>query len=259
MAPQELSDSRLSPREEARYVIEESAMQVRDIPASLRPREEMARLGPENVSDVVLLAIILRTGTQGVNVVNLAQAILNHYDGSLTQLAGASIEELKKFKGISDVKAQMLMAALQIGRNMTREAVPEGARIKTPTDAVKALIHEARHLDTEVFWTLHLDSRNCLRRPPEVITQGLLDASLVHPREVFRDAIRSATAAVLLAHNHPSGDPTPSAEDIRITRQLVEAGKVIDIKVLDHVIIGRHASPTDGFVSMREQGVVDFG
>ena len=259
MAPQQSPTSGLSPREQARYEIEESALRVRDIPASLRPREEMARLGPEHVSDVVLLAIILRTGTQGVNVVNLAQAMFNHYDGSLTRLAGATIEELKQFKGISDVKAQMLMAALQIGRNMTREALPEGKRIKTPADAVRALAHDARLLDTEVFWTLHLDSRNRLRRPPEVITQGLLDASLVHPREVFRDAIRSVTAAVLLAHNHPSGDPTPSAEDIRITRQLVEAGKVVDIKVLDHIIIGRHATPTEGFVSMREQGVVDFG
>jgi DNA repair protein RadC len=120
-------------------------------------------------------------------------------------------------------------------------------------------VDEARVLDTEHFWVLHLNAKNQLRARPLCVTRGLLDASLVHPREVFRSAISGATAAVVLAHNHPSGDPQPSAEDIRITRQMVEAGRIIDIKVLDHVVIGRPGGGRDqAFVSLREAGLVSF-
>ena len=239
------------------YHIPVSRLRVKDMPERIRPREEMERLGVENVSDDVLLAIILRTGVQGVNVVDLARGLLQHF-GSLTGLAGASIGELQTIKGMGKVKAQTLMAALQIARNLAEETLPDKFRVRTPQDAARLLRDRVRSLDAEVFWSLHLDARNFLIRPPVEVTRGLLDASLVHPREVFRDAIRTATAAIVLAHNHPSGDPTPSAEDIRITRQLIESGKIVDIKVLDHVIVGKPGGQSRDFVSLREEGIVKF-
>jgi DNA repair protein RadC len=132
--------------------------------------------------------------------------------------------------------------------------------VRAPEDVARLLQDQVRALTTEVFWVLHLDAKNCLQGEPVEVTRGLVDASLVHPREIFRDAVRRSTAAAVLAHNHPSGDPSPSAEDVRVTRQLVEAGKIVDIRVLDHVILGRGGQ--DGgsnFLSMREAGVVQFG
>jgi len=135
-----------------------------------------------------------------------------------------------------------------------------GAPVRAPADVARLMSETARPLEQEVFWVLLLDAKNRLKTQPQVVSRGLLDASLVHPREVFQVAIRANTAAVILVHNHPSGDPTPSAEDLRVTRQLVAAGKVVDIKVLDHIVVGKGAGAAeDGFVSMRESGLVDFG
>lgn len=257
-AASEASNGSNSP-DASRYVIEERAWRVRDMPECLRPREEMERLGREHVSDDVLLAIILRSGVRGVNVVTLARRLLKKH-GSLSALAGASLAELAEETGMGPVKAQVLAAALEIARRLGEESAPIRAQIKTPRDAANLLKNHARVLDVEVFWVLLLDAKNHLKGRPLETTRGVLDASLVHPREIFREAIRSAAAAVVLAHNHPSGDPAPSAEDIRITKQLVGAGKIIDIKVLDHVIIGKSSAPgTDNFFSMREEGSVSFG
>jgi len=232
---------------------------VRDLPERLRPREAMTRVGVSNVSDDVLLAVLLRSGVRGANVVDLAQSLLRTYT-SLTALSTASVSELCGIRGMGQVKAQVLAAAFELARRLAEEATPERPRIRSPADAAKLLKDRVRPLEHEVFWVFLLDAKNRLKTPPIDISRGLLDASLVHPREVFREAIRSATAAVVLAHNHPSGDPTPSAEDVRITRQLVEAGRVVDIRVLDHVVIGR---PGMGgglreFVSLRENGLVEF-
>jgi DNA repair protein RadC len=240
------------------YVIESGALRVRDMPERLRPREEMARLGVRNVGDDVLLAVILRSGMQGKNVLTLARQLLEEF-GSLTALAMASEDELMRVGGMGDVKAKTLQAALDIGRRLTQEAAPPRVRVVTPEDAARLLREEVRALDREVFWVLVMDAKNRLKGRPVDVTQGLLDASLVHPREVFQEAIRSGAAAVVLVHNHPSGDATPSAEDVRVTRQLIEAGRIVDIKVLDHVILGK--PPADGgkdFLSMREQGIVPF-
>jgi DNA repair protein RadC len=251
-------ERRVAELADAGYEIEPSSWRVKDLPEGMRPREEIERRGVEHVADSVLIAVLLRTGVRGVNVVDLAHGLMRRY-GSLTALAGASVEELSAVKGIGSVKAQILKSALEIGRRLTCEAVPTGTPIRTPGDAARVLRDHMRSLDQEQFWVLHLNAKNCLKSQPVAVTSGLLDASLVHPREVFRDAVRSATAAVVLVHNHPSGDPTPSAEDIRITRQLVESGKIMDIKVLDHVIIGKPGPRADReFLSMRELGVVDF-
>jgi DNA repair protein RadC len=230
---------------------------VRDMPEQLRPREIVERLGIEHVADDVLLAVILRSGVRGVNVLELARRLLNTY-GSLTGLAGSSVNELAAERGLGRVKAQVLMAALALGRRLGEEQAPARNPVKTPDDVVRVLKDRVRHLDHEVFWVLLLDGKNNLRGRPVDVSRGLLDASLVHPREVFREAIRSATAAVVVAHNHPSGDPSPSAEDIRITRQLVEAGKVVDIRVLDHVVVGRAGPGEPGYRSLREAGLVTF-
>ena len=215
-------------------------------------------MGIENVSDAVLVAVILRAGVPGVNVVDLANALIRRY-GSLSAMAAASSAEIAQMRGVGPVKAQMLKAALEIGRRLHLEAVPKRFRIRSPEDVARLLQDEARVLDQEQFWVLHLDAKNALRQHPVKVTRGLVDASLVHPREVFRSAVGTATAAVVLAHNHPSGDTTPSAEDIKITRQLVSAGRILDIRVLDHVVVGRGRE--DGrhvYTSFRESGIVDF-
>lgn len=240
------------------YSIPKDELRVCDIPERLRPREEMERLGVSNVSDDVLLAIILRSGIKGKNVIDLARQLITEY-GSLSSLAGCSVEELSQIKGMGRVKAQVIAAALELGRRITQEATPPSAPIRTPEDAARLLRNEARVLDRECFWVLKLDSRNRMKGMPAPVTTGLLDSSLVHPREVFRDAIRSATAAVVLVHNHPSGDFHPSAEDIRITKQMIDAGRIVGIKVLDHVILAKAATETArDFLSLRESGTVSF-
>ncbi|OVE75400.1 hypothetical protein BVX97_04845 [bacterium E08(2017)] len=242
------------------YLIDGESWQVRDIPERLRPREEMDRVGVVNVADDVLLSVILRSGARGRNVVELARQLLRDY-GSLTDLAKSSVDELAsgKYKGLGKVKAQVLMASLELGRRMNKEEMPDQPAVRTPDDVARLLSDKARRLDSEVFWVIRLDTKNKLKGEPIDVTRGLLDASLVHPREVFREAVRSATSAVVLAHNHPSGDPSPSVDDIRITKQMVEAGRIVDIKVLDHVIIGApDAGGGSRHVSMREDGIVRF-
>ena len=241
-----------------RYEIQAGGGRLRDMPENILPREEAARVGIENVADDVLVALILRTGIAGCNVVELSRGLLVRY-GSLSNLAQASVAELSRFKGIGKTKAQMLKAALELGLRLELENQSVKQKVKSPEDVVRILGPRARMHETEVLWTLLLDTKNNLQSRPVEVSAGLLNASLVHPREVFRDAIRSACAAVIVAHNHPSGDPSPSAEDISVTKQLVEAGRIIEIKVLDHIVIGkRGADGRDRFVSMREEGLVDF-
>jgi DNA repair protein RadC len=235
---------------------------VCDMPVTMRPREAMDKHGVEHVSDAVLLAILLRSGARGMNVVDLAERLLMRY-GSLTALARATVEELagdRSLKGLGKVKAQTLRAALDLARRIADETRDErGAFIRSPEDAAGVLRELARTLQHERFWALMLDTRNRLKGNAAEVSKGILDSSLVHPREVFKPAIQSGCAALILMHNHPSGDPAPSADDVRITRQLIQAGQVIGIKVLDHVILGRpSADRRTDFLSMREAGLVEF-
>jgi len=244
------------------YAIKPQMLRVCDMPAQLRPREEFERVGAENVSDAVLLALILRTGTQKINVVHLAQLLLSKY-GSLTELAKVSAKELardQELPGIGIVKAQMIKAAMELAQRLTRESVGESPIIITPEQAAAVLRERARLLQHEVFWALMLDTKNRLIGEPKQISQGTLNSSLVHPRELFKKAVEHSCAAMILAHNHPSGDPTPSSEDIKVTKQLIGAGEVMGIKILDHIVIGhrRHNSSND-FLSLREAGLVQFG
>jgi len=251
MAPLPLSDDAVSERK--------VSYTVREMPERLRPREEVERLGVKGVSDAALLAIILRGGVAGQSVIRIAEELLLKHK-TLTGIANAPTEELLSIRGIGKVKAQVLAATLELAKRLSEEGVSRKTAVRTPEDVAGLLREKARTLSKEVFWVVLLDTKNRLKAPPVEVSQGLLDASLVHPREVFKQAILATSAAVILAHNHPSGDPTPSAEDIRITRQLNEAGKIIDIKVLDHIILGNpDAHQRGGFLSMREAGLVEFG
>lgn len=245
--------------EQTEYRILQDSLRVCDMPAQLRPREEFERVGAANVSDAVLLALILRTGTKGINVVEVSQRLLSSF-GTLTALAKASVKEIQSINSIGPVKAQMIQAAMELAQRLTRESVGESPLITTPEQAAAVLRERARILQHEVFWALMLDTKNRLIGEPKQISQGTLNSSLVHPRELFKKAVEHSCAAMILAHNHPSGDPTPSSEDIKVTKQLISAGEVMGIKVLDHIVIGhrKHNASTD-FLSLRESGLVKFG
>ncbi len=233
-------------------------VRAKDLPSALQPREKFDRVGSENLSESDLLALMLRTGTAGTNVVELAETLLMQY-GSLSALSRTSVAELQKIHGIGKEKAKILKAALEIGRRLVQENVGERPRIASPEEAAAVLRERARSLDREVFWVLLLDTKNRLMAPPAEVSKGTLSSSLVHPREIFKPAIQHSAANVILAHNHPSGDPSPSANDIRITKKLIEAGKTMEIKVLDHLIIGRKTCDgTNDFFSLRESGLAEF-
>ena len=237
----------------------EYRVRVKDLPPALQPREKFDRIGPENLSESDLLALLLRTGAKGLNVVELAEQLLMHY-GSLSALSRASTVELHKgFHGIGKEKAKILKAALEIGRRLVHENIGETPRIATPEEVASVLRERARGLDREVFWVLLLDTKNRLVAPPSEVSKGTLNSSLVHPREIFKPAIQHSASNIILAHNHPSGDPTPSAQDIKITKKLIEAGKILEISVLDHIIIGRKTREgAADFLSLRESGLVEF-
>ncbi len=244
-----------------RRTMEEGAgyrVRAKDLPAALQPREKFDRLGAENLSEADLLALLLRTGTTGTNVVELAEELLLHY-GSLSALSQAPLVELRNMRGIGPEKAKILKAAMETGRRLLQESVGQNPRVATPEEAAAVLRERARGLDREVFWVLLLDIKTRLMRPPAEVSKGILNSSLIHPREIFKPAIQHSAANVILAHNDPSGDPSPSSEDVRITKKLVDAGRLIEINVLDHIVIGhRTQEGADDFFSLREGGLVEF-
>ncbi len=228
------------------------------VPTELRPREQLLARGCEAMQDDQLLAILLRTGVKGCNVIQLSRRLLNHY-GSLRELAKASPEELIELglPGLGTIKAVELSAALEIARRVSKPA-PPSASIQQPAIVASLLRPIVNDLDHEVFLVLPLDRKNRLKGRIIKVSHGTLDAALVHPREVFREAVRISAASVIVAHNHPSGDPTPSAEDVRLTKQLIAAGKVIDIPVLDHIIMGSEVILAPGYISLRDKGYLTF-
>jgi DNA repair protein RadC len=245
-----------------RAVYPDAPLRVKELPQEMRPREEFQRRGAENVPDEVLLAILLRSGVPGKNVTELARELLRRFKG-LANLAKADFEELRglKVKGLGPVKCMELAAALEIGRRAAQhQHAPrqETASIREPEAVYRLVSPLARALQQEIFWVLLLDTKNKLIGQPVETTRGLLDTSPVHPREVFSKAVRYSAASVILAHNHPSGDPTPSKEDIDITRRLIEAARILGIRVVDHLIVGRPTATTPGYVSLREKNLVAF-
>jgi DNA repair protein RadC len=226
-----------------------TGMTLRDVPAEERPRERMLQYGAQALSHSELLAILLRTGTASESAVHLAQRILKETNG-LRQLAGISVEALTKIRGIGPAKALQIMAGIELGRRLASSRFGETVTIRSPHDASRLLMEDMRYLRKEHFVCLFLNTKNHVVGR-ETLSIGSLNASIVHPREVFLAAIERSSASIICAHNHPSGDPTPSPEDIEMTQRLVEAGRLIGIEVLDHLVIG------DGtFVSLKEQGLL---
>lgn len=221
---------------------------IRDLPQGERPRERLAHYGAAALSTAELLAIILRVGTDGENVIRVAEQLLVRFDG-LPGLAQATVEELCQVKGVGVAKAVQVKAALELGRRLLVAAPHERPQILSPADAANLLMAEMSLLPQEHLRTLLLDSRNRVMKIHTVYV-GSLNAASVRVAELFREAIRANCASLILAHNHPSGDPTPSAEDVQLTRSAAEAGQLLGIDVLDHLIIGRQR-----FVSMKERGL----
>lgn len=228
-------------------------LRIQDLPNHERPRERLIHQGPDALRTSELIAILLRTGLRGRSAVFVGEELVRRFS-SLDLLARATIDELKMVPGIGRDKAIALKAAFTLARRLAIELQPE-APLVTSSDAVADLLREAnRSYEVECLQVLLLNTRRRLIRV-ERVSQGTLDTILVHPREVFRAAILANAAAIILAHNHPSGDPTPSEADVRVTRDLVRAGQLLRIEVLDHLILGRrsHASERD-YVSLRELG-----
>ncbi|MDD4017110.1 MAG: DNA repair protein RadC [Kiritimatiellae bacterium] len=241
-------------------VYPDAPLTVKELPQEMRPREELQRRGAENVPDEILLAILLRSGVPGKNVTELARELLRRYSG-LANLSKADYAELLgcKIKGLGKVKAMELAAALELGRRAAQQGPRhESPAIREPESVYRIVSPLARALQQEIFWVLLLDTKNKLIGQPVETTRGLLDTSPVHPREVFSKAVRYSAASVILVHNHPSGDPTPSKEDLDITRRLIEAARILGIRVVDHLIIGKPSSATPGYVSLREKNLVAF-
>ena len=228
-------------------------MRLKDQPLSERPRERLAAQGSDALSHAELLAILLRTGLKGASAVDLGRTLLAKF-GSLEALARASLAELQEVKGIGRDKAVTLVAAFALARKMSDDLHAQAPLLDTP-EAIAGLLRARCRLRTvETFEIVLLNTR---RRLIEVvkIADGTLDTLLVHPREVFKPAISAKAAAVVLAHNHPSGDPTPSQADITMTRDLIRAGQLLRIEVLDHVILGRATQENHhDYVSLRELG-----
>jgi len=221
---------------------------IKDLPPNERPRERLARAGESALSTTELLAIILRTGVGGESVLNMATRLISRY-GGLPGLARASLAELQSEKGLGPAKTAQLKAALELGRRMLLAAPDERFVVRSPSDVAQLLMAEMAHLEQEHFRVLYLDTRNRLLGI-ETVYVGSLNASHIRVSEVFREAVKRNCAAIIVAHNHPSGDPTPSSEDVEVTRRLAAAGSLLDIEVLDHLIIGQQR-----FVSLRERGL----
>ncbi|HKO15984.1 MAG TPA: DNA repair protein RadC [Gemmatimonadaceae bacterium] len=211
---------------------------IRELPRSDRPRERLLDLGAHALGSAELLAILLGAGGAGRSAMQLGQDVLAAGHGSLRRIATQPVATLTAVSGIGEARATTIHAALELGRRMAGEAREDGAPVRSPRDVVEVFAPRLEDLPVEEFHVAVLDAQHRLERDI-MVTRGILNSSLVHPREVFREAIAERAAAVVLVHNHPSGDPTPSADDRAVTGQLVAAGRLLDIPVHDHVIIGR--------------------
>jgi DNA repair protein RadC len=220
------------------------------LPPAERPRERLWSLGPAALTSVELLAILLGTGTGGRTALDLAADLLEVGAGSLRRVAMRPRAELLQIEGIGPGKGARLLAAFEVGARLAGEDRPAAPRIREPEDVARLFQPRLRDLQVEEFHLLALDSQSQVLRQV-LVTRGLLNSSLVHPREVFRAAIAEAAAGIIVVHNHPSGDPTPSTEDRTITRQLAEAGRLLDLPLYDHVVIAG-----DRFISFAAAGLL---
>jgi len=220
---------------------------IKDVPKEDRPRERLLKHGAGHLSNQELLAILLGSGTKEESVIALSNRVLMHFEG-LKLLTDATIEELMAIKGIGVAKGVLLLATIELGKRMNQYKPDDKYIIRSPDDGANYIMEEMRSLKQEHFVVLFLNTKNQVIHR-QTIFIGSLNASIVHPREVFREAVKRSAASIIVAHNHPSGDPSPSQEDIHVTRRLVESGKMIGIELLDHLIIGDRK-----FISLKEKG-----
>lgn len=226
---------------------------IKDIPSHDRPRERLAAKGADALKDSELVAILLRTGLQGRSAIQIAEELLNKF-GTFSRLAAAPVKELQSIKGVGSDKAITLKAAFELARRMAGELRRETPTLDAPERIADLLREENRQYRVEQFQIVLLNTRRRLISV-ERISSGTLDTLLVHPREVFTAAITANASAIVLVHNHPSGDPTPSEADIRVTRDLIRAGQILKIEILDHIILGQRTDErAQDFVSLRELG-----
>ncbi len=226
-------------------------LKIKELPICERPYEKMSESGAEYLSNAELLAIIIKTGTKAYTAVELAQMVLKlSQDGRLSSLNNLSIEQLMKVKGIGRVKAIQIKAVLEFSKRIATSNGVVRQVVKSADDVSNLMMEEMRYLKKEMFKAILLDTKNKVLKIVSIST-GSLNASIVHPREVFSEAVKCGCNSIIFVHNHPSGDPTPSNEDIRTTDRLVNAGDILGIKVLDHIVLG------DGrYVSLKEQGFI---
>ena len=226
----------------------EYRLTIKELPIDERPRERLLYAGARALSSAELMAIILRTGVGGENVLSVAQRLLARFDG-LAGLARAGVSELTAEHGIGEAKVAQLKAAFELGRRLLVTSPAEHPQVRSPADAAQMLMAEMSLLEQEHLRLLLLDTKNFVLAMPTVYV-GSLNTNLIRIGELFRYALRENCAALIVAHNHPSGDPSPSPEDVIVTRKIVEGGQLLDIEVLDHLIIGRGR-----FVSLKERGL----
>ena len=226
---------------------------IKDLPQHERPRERLAEHGADALTDAELIAILLRTGLRGQSAVDVGRALIQRF-GTLSELSRATLEELQEIRGVGRDKAIALKAAFTLARRMAAEIQAAAPLLDQPAAVADLLREECRPYTVEHIYALLLDTRRRLLRKV-ALTRGTLDAAIVHPRDVFRYAVAANASAVVLVHNHPSGDPTPSKADIMVTRDLIRAGRLLKIEVLDHVILGRRTDEREcDYFSLKENG-----
>ena len=209
-------------------------MKIKDLPEQNRPRERFLKHGPETLSDAELFAIILRTGTLDENVIDMSNRLIAEY--GLDKLFECSLKELQKIKGIGPSKAMQILAMSELGKRYNQSKNPL-KKISCAEDVFNYFHERLKDKKEEHFYILMLNTQNYIIGE-QLVSKGILDASIIHPREIFKPAIKNSASKIILVHNHPSGDPNPSGEDLEITRKMIEVGEELDIKVLDHVIVG---------------------
>ncbi|MCF0147513.1 MAG: DNA repair protein RadC [Clostridium sp.] len=227
-----------------------NSIKIIDIPEEERPVEKLLINGPEALSNPELLAVILRTGTRGENIISLSTRIISEFNG-LDGLLDAGINEITNIKGVKNIKASQIMAMGELVRRINKlNVLKSGKVISSPSDIANHVMKEMVVLKQEVLKLIMLDTKNNIIGIKDLF-KGSLNTSIVHPREIFKEAIKKSSSSIIICHNHPSGDPTPSKEDINITIRLKECSKIMGIDLLDHLIIGK-----DQYVSLKEKGII---
>ncbi|ACD52854.1 DNA repair protein RadC [Clostridium botulinum] len=228
----------------------ENSLKIKDIPKNERPKEKLLSYGADTLNNSELLAIILRTGTKGENVLQLSNRLLSEFQG-LDGILEASLDDITSIKGIKEGKASQILALAELFRRFrTFKSADRDIKIMSPNDIAMLINGEMSLLKQEILKVIFLNTKNIVIGTKDVF-KGSLNTSIVHPREIFKEAVNKSSTKIIICHNHPSGDPTPSKEDINITLRIKECGEIMGIQLLDHIIIGKN-----GFISLKEKGFI---